>query len=283
MLEKNVGLGPVELGQLLGPPLLGLVAAGAGDAGRDVPGDQLDEPAVAVVERAVAVERGHQEPVRRAALLQQRHHQRLRSAGPARPRSAGRRTGRRRARPAPTRRAAGSSTGHTAASSGGSMRGAAGWPGGDPADAGQPRAAVVVEQVGQRERQVAQVAAELAGGEGQHLLLGAHHARVGAEVAQRRHPPLADDPLGVLADHAEHADHLRRRRRAAGCRRTCGRSPRGSRSAPGTAAAPRPRSPRPVASTLSIRGPMSSQISAHTSLAGRPSAHGYLRPSVSRR
>ena len=27
----------------------------------------------------------------------------------------------------------------------------------------------------------------------------------------------------------------------------------------------------------SIRGPMSSQISAHTSLAGRPSAHGYLR------
>lgn len=39
----------------------------------------------------------------------------------------------------------------------------------------------------------------------------------------------------------------------------------------------------PVPSTVSIRGPMSSQISAHTSRAGRPSAHGYLRPSVSRR
>src|SRR5215213_3281855 len=35
--------------------------------------------------------------------------------------------------------------------------------------------------------------------------------------------------------------------------------------------------------TPSIRGPMSGQISAHTSWAGRPSAHGYLRPSVSRR
>src|SRR4051794_1459770 len=32
-----------------------------------------------------------------------------------------------------------------------------------------------------------------------------------------------------------------------------------------------------------MRGPMSGQISAHTSRAGRPSAHGYFLPSVSRR
>ena len=63
---------------------------------------------------------------------------------------------------------------------------------------------------------------------------------------------------------------MRRRRRPAGCRRTCGRSPRGSRCAPGTAAAPRPRWPRRSRSTVSIRGPMSGQISAQTSRAGRP-------------
>ena len=68
-------------------------------------------------------------------------------------------------------------------------------PGGDAARPGQPRVAVFVEQVGQRERQVAQIAAELAVGESERLLLGAHHAGVGAEVAQRRHPPLADHLL----------------------------------------------------------------------------------------
>ena len=36
----------------------------------------------------------------------------------------------------------------------------------------------------------------------------------------------------------------------------------------------------PVDSTRSTRGPMVSQISAHTSLAGLPSAHGCFLPSV---
>ncbi|MDH6472737.1 hypothetical protein M2303_006318 [Micromonospora sp. H404/HB375] len=63
------GLGAVQLGELLGPPLLRLVAAGARDSGRQVPGGQLHEAAVAVVQRPVAVESRHQEPVRRAALL----------------------------------------------------------------------------------------------------------------------------------------------------------------------------------------------------------------------
>jgi hypothetical protein len=39
----------------------------------------------------------------------------------------------------------------------------------------------------------------------------------------------------------------------------------------------------PVVKTRSIREPTSAQISDHTSLAGRPSAQGYLRPRVSRR
>jgi hypothetical protein len=39
----------------------------------------------------------------------------------------------------------------------------------------------------------------------------------------------------------------------------------------------------PVSSTVSMRGPMSSQISDHTTAAGLPRAHGYFFPRVSRR
>ena len=46
------GLGPVQLGQLLGPPLLGLVGHRAVDQRRGLPGDQAEEGAVAVVQRA---------------------------------------------------------------------------------------------------------------------------------------------------------------------------------------------------------------------------------------
>jgi len=81
-------------------------------------------------------------------------------------------------------------------------------PGGD---AGAPRqpgdGAVVVEQVGQGERQVLPVAVQLPPGELQRLGLGTHHARVGAQIAQGRHPALADHAFGVLADHAQHPDH----------------------------------------------------------------------------
>ena len=71
------GLGPVEFGQRLGPLLLGLVAACAAHSRSDVTGHQLDEAAIAVVESAMPVQRGDQEPQWRAALLQKRHHQRL--------------------------------------------------------------------------------------------------------------------------------------------------------------------------------------------------------------
>jgi len=78
----------------------------------------------------------------------------------------------------------------------------------NPACACQLRVAVVVEQIRQRERQVGLVLVELTMGEGQQLVFGAYHGRVGTQVAQRRHPALADHLLGVLADHAQHADDV---------------------------------------------------------------------------
>ena len=73
----------------------------------------------------------------------------------------------------------------------------------------QSRVATVVEEIGQREREVAQILPELAVGESQAFFLGADHAGgVGAEIPQRRHPPLTDDLMRVLADHTQHADDL---------------------------------------------------------------------------
>ncbi len=79
----------------------------------------------------------------------------------------------------------------------------------DSADPGKPRVSVVAEQVGQREGQIEQIAGELAGGEVEHLSFRAHNARVGAQVPQCRHATLTDHPVGVLAHHAQHADHAR--------------------------------------------------------------------------
>ena len=198
-------LGPVEFGQLLGTLLLGLVAARAAHPRGDVPGHELDEAAVAVVEPAIPVQPGHQEPDWRAALLQQRHHERL--SGRLAP-GAGRQIqcvaveldqfGFALRGPC--------STGHTEGPPPGEGLRRRRMPGRDSTDPGQPRVAVVVEQIGQREGQVVRVSGELVGGEVQHLALGAHHARVGTQVPQRRHPALTDHPVGVLADHAEHAD-----------------------------------------------------------------------------
>ena len=71
-LEKNVGLGLIEFGQGLGTLLLGLVAARAADPGGDMTGHHFDKAAIAVVEPAMPVQPGHQEPERRAGLLQNR-------------------------------------------------------------------------------------------------------------------------------------------------------------------------------------------------------------------
>ncbi len=86
-------------------------------------------------------------------------------------------------------------TGQIAPPSAGSSAGAAGCPAAIPLVPARRASPLVVEEVGQRERQVAQVLAQLAVGEGQTSLLGAYHAGVGTQIPQRRHPPLADDLL----------------------------------------------------------------------------------------
>ena len=66
-------------------------------------------------------------------------------------------------------------------------------------------AGLPVEEVDQRERQVLGGVRELAAGLGQRLVRAELGGRPGTEVAQRAHPPVPDDLLGVLGDHAEHA------------------------------------------------------------------------------
>ncbi|MFE7962601.1 hypothetical protein ACFU0X_06060 [Streptomyces cellulosae] len=201
------GLGTVQLGQFLGAPLLGLVAAGAADAGGDVPGGQLDEPPVALVEVAVAVQPGDEEAVRGAALLEERDHERL--DGRLGPAAAGQPVeGGAGQRDEPRLPVGERGDGPHAFAAG--YRKYGGCEGGSGGDAGRAGEAgvVAVEEVGEGEGQVPRVAGELPVGEGQHLLLGADHAGVGAEVAQGGHAPPADHPLGVLADDAQHADDV---------------------------------------------------------------------------
>ena len=208
-IGEEHGLGPVQFGELLRAALLVLVAACARDSRPQVPGHQADERAVALVQGPVPVQGGHQEPVRGTALLGQRCDQRLDGRLTPRP---GRQDGEPGAGQAHQR--------------GFTLQQCRDWPhrvrvpdrqrgrGGrvPGCDAGAPRqpgggGAVVAEQVGQGERQVLPVAIQLPSGEVECLLLGADHARVRAQIAQGRHPALADDAFGVLADHAQHADH----------------------------------------------------------------------------
>jgi hypothetical protein len=53
------GLGAIQLGELFGAALLVPVAASACDPRREVPGHEVDEPAVTVVQRPVPVQAGH--------------------------------------------------------------------------------------------------------------------------------------------------------------------------------------------------------------------------------
>ena len=89
------GLGPIELGERLGAPPLGLVGAGVGDARRQLARDERDEALVARAERPVGVEAGHHEAVGAAVDgRRQRRHERCRRAGPPRRRRARRRSAR---------------------------------------------------------------------------------------------------------------------------------------------------------------------------------------------
>ena len=67
-VRKERRLRPVEFSQLLGTLLLSLIAARAAHARGDVPGHELHEGAVAVIEPSVPVQPGHQESDRRRAM-----------------------------------------------------------------------------------------------------------------------------------------------------------------------------------------------------------------------
>ena len=203
-VHEEVGLGLVELGELLGATLLELVGPRVGEARGDLSGDQLAEVAVAVVERAEPVEAEDLEAVGPAAgrgleredqRLLRRHVPRpggqleepvlqvADESGPTdghRPHPPFDRSG--RLDPCRRRRVVRSEAG------------AAGQPGG---------AAVVVVQVDEGEGEVGRAAGELLAGGGDRLGLGQVGGPAGAEVTEGLHPAVRHDLLGVLLDHAE--------------------------------------------------------------------------------
>ena len=244
---EEVGLGLVELGQRLGAPPLELVGPGVGDARGQLSRDQVAEVAVAGVQRAVAVEREHLEAVGPGPRRRlERDHERLPRADRPEP---GGQVEEQRLEVVDDRGGAGERGGrgpglllgvgpHVDA-----LRGRRVLPG-EAGAAGQARGApVVVVQVDQREGQVRREMRQLVAGAGDRLGLREVGGTTRPQVPQGLHPPAGDDLLGVLLDHARAGRRSRRRRRRSGCRRRCGRSPRCSRCAPGTASATRPTSP----------------------------------------
>lgn len=151
----------------------------------------------------------------------------------------------------------------------------------DARGADQRGPAVLGELVDQRERQVLRVAGQRPPGRGVHLRPGPGRPQVGGEVAQRLHAAFAEHAVGVLGDHAEHP-----RDRAVLVQRAVGEGVVGLLEVAAAFEEQQevlaPGGP-PPASTDAIIGPTSSQTSAHTSRAERPSAHGCLSRSVSRR
>ncbi len=207
-VAEEVGLRPVELGQGLGPAALGLVATGVEQTGRDLVRHQLDEPPVAVVPAAVRVESHHQEAGHRPAIVRgggDRHGHRLGRRLLPRP-------GRQVREPAVEVLDQHLLTGAQAGQrpdrgrvGGDEDRRCRGRARRDPGSARQPGVTRGIEEVCDAERQVGGVAAQLLGDGAEHVGLrpGAGDGR--REIPEVRHPALADDPLGVLRDHAEHA------------------------------------------------------------------------------
>ncbi len=68
-----------------------------------------------------------------------------------------------------------------------------------------PQGPVVLEQDRERERQVRGSAGERALERFPHVLDRLARGEMGGEVAKQRQPALADQPVGLLRDHAEHA------------------------------------------------------------------------------
>ncbi len=203
---EEVGLGPVQLGERLGPLPLGLVGQRIRDRGGELVGHQVEERAVVAVERPVRVHPGHE------------HAGRLGPAGDREGRDDG--VGRDR-RPGggrldlvrgvadqaaddlgravvgdPPQRLG---IGRTADGPGG--HGAAGR---HTARRDEPQASVGRAQVGRHERDVGAVPREHADHRPARLLRGAgRHRRELTDVAQHAQPPLPDHPARRLGDGDE--------------------------------------------------------------------------------
>ena len=276
------GLGAVQLGQRVGPPPLLVVGMDVGEAGRDLSGHQLDEPAVGGIERPERVERRRPgSPAGRfQALLGDRAQQRLarRLVPVARRQRTPAATGR---PPGPARRSASARPRARARSRRSSRiesrRG--GWPGGDAgarrsgAPTGRPRRTGRAAVNGRSRPFAAEAALDRRRQTSARSGRWPARSRARRSVASRRSPitrsvsSVTTQSMPAIAPAVV---------AAAGCRRRCGRSPRDSRCARGTAAGLRPRSRRRCVSTVSMRGPISCQISAQTSSEREPSAQSAL-------
>ena len=285
---EEVGLRLVELGQRLGAGLLELVGARVGDAGGQLAGDQAAEVAVAVVEGPVAVERrtpgSRTAPPRCSARAARRapraggtSHAPVGRSGNARVEVARRA---RCARPSPRPPATPTpvSDSDSSAGRGGMLALEAGagptagrWrrprrtgrpartagPGRWPASSRQAVATVSASDSFEPRRAPRSRSVCMRRCATTSSVSSLDHAQQpgdGSVVVEER--AVGEGVVGLLGVAAALA---------------------------GTAAATRPTSRRPSSVTASTRGVRSSQISAHTSDAGRPSAQGYFSPRVSRR
>ena len=203
---EEVGLGPVQLRQRLGPLPLGLVGQRVGDRGRELVGHQVEERPVVGVERAVRVHPGDEHPGGlRPSRDDERQDHRVgrerRARGPGVDIACG------AVRQVPDDLGGGGvgdpphrpAVGRPADDG---RRGRA--PGPHSARGHQLQAPVRRAQVGRRERHVLPVPRQHVDDRPARLLRRAGgHRRELSEVAQHAEPPLADDPQRGVGDRDE--------------------------------------------------------------------------------
>ncbi|OMQ15849.1 hypothetical protein A7K94_0206590 [Modestobacter sp. VKM Ac-2676] len=179
------GLRPVQLGQRLRPPPLGLEGPGVAQRGGDLPGGQLQEGAVLLVEGEVRADPGDQDAdpllTRRTA---QRQHDRVAD----------------RVLPVPADHP---EPGDRAGQLGGVGHGRGQQLGRAP-DRDGPAQAVVRVEVDRRERQVQRVAAQGVGQAGEHGLLVAPFGPGVGELVQQALAPFAEHLVGHLGADGVH-------------------------------------------------------------------------------